>query len=364
MVRVTALLALVTLLLWWLAIPLAFPVSSRAVVNARIAQARSPMDGMNVELHGEVGDEVAAGQPLVRVANPVEDTTHLAEVEVRVKALEAGKTRLEQELREGRAALPGLRASVERYQGAALAALRSSVEEAEARVEAATIEAHAAKQRRERVARSKATTDGEAEDLHESHSKALKNLEKDRATLARLKGELAAAKEGIFLNNEASYGKRRADDLAEKIASLESAVRENDAKLASGREQLAVERKRTEALKGTDITSPVAGVVWQRVGNLGQAVKQNEVVYEVADRDTIFVEAVFHQRHLGQAVVPGGAGVRDPHQRRAAVRHRPQRSHPGGERRRGVQRGQAVGGRHPPDVASPSAWTRRIATRP
>lgn len=38
-------LSLVVLVLWWLAVPLFFPITTQAVVNARLVQVRAPIDG-------------------------------------------------------------------------------------------------------------------------------------------------------------------------------------------------------------------------------------------------------------------------------------------------------------------------------
>ena len=307
LVRGCLAIAVFTLLLWWLLVPLAFPVTSRAVVNARTAQIRSPIDGMNVELAGEAGDEVVEGQPLLRVANPLVDASHLSELKGRVRGLEAQRARVLCESREAAAAAPALRDTVKRYQQAVLASLESSVQEAKARVSATRIGMEAARSRHVRLARlakSRVAVDAEVDDVQEAIAKASKDLDKEQAALDRLSNELAAAKKGVFLQHEASYARKRADEADEKIAATTNALKELEAKLASARVQLATEEKRIAGLKDVEVASPVAGTIWRRLGNPGQIVKKNEVVFEVADQGTVFVEALFHQRSLG-SVSPG-----------------------------------------------------------
>ena len=111
------------------------------------------------------------------------------------------------------------------------------------------------------------------------------------------------------MQNEASYAQKRADEVEQKIATLRSSLKENTQLRAAALTQFRDEEKRLARLTGMDVTAPVSGTVWKRPGNLGQVVKQNELVYEIADHDTIFVEALFHQRYLSSAVAPGSRAI-------------------------------------------------------
>ena len=165
-----ALLAL-TSLLWWLVVPLLFPVTSRAIINARTVQVRSPSDGTNTELTHEVSDEVEGGQTILRVSNPRVDTSHLSELKGKLSSLQAQQARSDRELAECEVALPTLRSTVSRYQKAAMDGLASSVKEATARTDSAQIEYEAAEQRHKRLTRSNAVTSIEKDALQESVSR-------------------------------------------------------------------------------------------------------------------------------------------------------------------------------------------------
>ena len=307
--RASVALLAVLALLWWLVVPLLFPVTSRAIVNARTVQVRSPGDGTSTELGSEVSDEVESGQTILRVSNPRVDTSHLSELKGKLSGLDAQQARSERELGECEAALPALRSTVERYQKAAMEGLSSAVKEVVARADSARIELEAAEQRHKRLTRSNAVTSIEKDALQEGVSRARKNLEKEEAAKARLEGEHAAARQGVFLQNEASYARKRVDETEEKIATLRSSLKENALLRAAASTLVREEEKRVAQLTGVDVVSPVSGTVWRRPGNLGQVVKQNELVYEIADRDSIFVEALFHQRYLSSAVAPGARAV-------------------------------------------------------
>jgi multidrug resistance efflux pump len=308
LVRRTLVLAILLLLGWWVVVPFAFPLTSQAVINARTVQVRAPIDGLSVHLTKDVGDEVAAGQTLLQVANERVDTSHLAEVKRIVSNLEAEASRLRREMTECQSSEPGLRATAKRYRKAVLASLQIQVSEADARCKVVKVECDTADKRRQRLrqlARERVSTSVEMDDAQEACTKTRKNLEKEQAILTRLQAELKAAEDGLFLQNEASYSQRRVDDLEKRIAGLAASTKENADKLAAARIQLREECQRVERLMRARVNSPVHGVVWRRPGNFGQVVKKDEVVYEIADRDTLFVEALLHQRYLASSVRPG-----------------------------------------------------------
>jgi multidrug resistance efflux pump len=74
--------------------------------------------------------------------------------------------------------------------------------------------------------------------------------------------------------------------------------------LAAVEAELAKEQARVQYFSKAAPVAPVSGVVWTRLGNAGQVVKQNEPLFEIADSATLFVEALLHQRHLS-TVGPG-----------------------------------------------------------
>jgi multidrug resistance efflux pump len=301
-------LSILVLLGWWVVVPFVFPLTSQAVVNARTVQVRAPIDGLSVDLTRDVGDEVAAGQPLLQVTNGRVDTSHLAEVKRRLSNLEAEAARLRRELKAGNSSKPILCATAQRYRKAVLASLKIQVAEAEARCKGAQVECDASEKRRQRLrklTRERVSASVEMDDVQDAWSRARKILEKEQASLARLQAEWESAKSGLFLQNEASYSQRRVDELEQRLAGLAASLAENADKLAAARVQLREERERIERLTRVGVTSPVHGVVWRRPGNLGQVVKKDEVVYEIADRNSLFVEALLHQRYLASSVTPG-----------------------------------------------------------
>ena len=89
---------------------------------------------------------------------------------------------------------------------------------------------------------------------------------------------------------------------------MQTEIKETDDKLAAADRELQDEQRRMDRLSEAAVASPVSGAVWKRNGEPGQAVKQQENLLEIADRDTIFVEALLPQSHLN-AITTGSRAV-------------------------------------------------------
>ena len=94
---------------WWLAVPFFFPVTSQAVVNARMVQVRTPIDGETAEILHEIGDSVEAGDPSHCARQPRRpDTSHEAELVTRCAA-DFRRERIKSELAEAIRTRSGVR---------------------------------------------------------------------------------------------------------------------------------------------------------------------------------------------------------------------------------------------------------------
>ena len=81
--------AVLTAVLWWLVLPVVFPMSSQAVVNARLVQVRAPISGMATTFYRDLGNSVHAGEPLVHLVNPDVDIRQLTLLKTRQAELVA-----------------------------------------------------------------------------------------------------------------------------------------------------------------------------------------------------------------------------------------------------------------------------------
>jgi multidrug resistance efflux pump len=300
-IRRTIAIALVVAAVWWLVVPLLFPITSDAVVNARLVQVRAPIDGMTAELCRQLGETVYAGEPLVRLVNARVDAAHLSVLKTRNAEVEARRDRLATELATVERSEAACRQTAAHHRDGRVAMLEARVKEFEAQVEAARAQYGNMKNqlvRTKTLTERHALTASDLESAFANEAVAQKRMAELEAGLAGTRTAMEAARKGIYLQNETPYLQQRAHELALKIPQLRASLREAEDLLATLRKEVAGEQQRIASLSEAAVTSPVTGLVWTCQGNLGQIVKQNETVYHIADSSTVFVEAMLHQRHL------------------------------------------------------------------
>lgn len=305
--RLVAAAVLVAVALWWWAVPFFFPVTSRAVVNARTVEVRAPIDGTITRIEHAIGDPVRAGDPLLHVSSRQVDTTQLTTLKTRQAELTARRERVGNECEETVNLANACRANFERYQRALVADLQASHEESAARVEMARTEYEGARRRlanAQGLASRQSLGAVEFDANRDSASVAQVRIGMERAAQQRTKKELDAAAQGLFLHKDAPHYQKQTEELSARLPRLRAELWETDQLLEAMGRAVAQEERRVERLAQAAVEAPVTGVVWQRPGNLNQVVRHNEAVIEVADRDTIFVEALLHQRYLS-SVTPG-----------------------------------------------------------
>jgi multidrug resistance efflux pump len=293
--------------LWWLAVPFFLPISSEAVVNTRIVQVRSPIDGVTRELRREIGDQVASGDVLMCVSSDQVDTSRLASLGTRRAELKSRIERLTREQKNSEEIYSESRERMQVYQSAQLAGLQASRQEVVARGQAAQLELDFARRRRlhfEPLARSRAVSPTEIEDVRNIELVAAKQVERERAALLKVERDIRTAEQGLV----DCYFLWRKEDSAAKAQELRQGAAEARQMLTALESEIVQEDRRLALLRNATLKSPQSGIVWKRQGGVGQVIKQHEPLYEVADLNNMFVEAHLHQRYLS-SVVPGCRAV-------------------------------------------------------
>ncbi len=298
-------ICLVAIALWWLVLPLAFPVTSDAIVNARTVQVRAPIEGTATDLAFDVRDSVSAGQSMAHLDNRQLDKSGLTGLTTRRAELIGRKEKLGKELAESVKAAAAYQADSDRYRDAVVKNLEFSEEECQSRRKSATIEFDAAARRVQRLEAlgTRTVSDLEMESEREKESVFRSKVALEETSLAKCRGELEAARRGLFLQKDSPHFQQKADEMAVVIPKLKAELQEVADLMASADAEILREEARTGRLTQTTVEAPVGGTVWTRHGNRGQGVKQNEVLYEIADGGSVFVEAIVHQRHLGAVTV-------------------------------------------------------------
>jgi multidrug resistance efflux pump len=287
--------------------------SRDAVINARVAVIRAPIDGIVTAAVTTPGIAIKAGEAIGRVEDSLADDARLAQLQREASATELDRDSLVRRLNDLDRARGDAEAQAEAYRLGRVRQLELRIEEAGANLDAAVA----------READAKAVV-GRGAALHargfqsdEAQEKARHAQEvEDQAVIAArsrldaLTVELDAARNGTFLGdsyNDAPSSLQRARELALRITETQAALDETKRKWEVLQSQLAAERDRLAAHSKATLAAPVDGQLWTVEAAPGEYVRKGQELLTVLDCSTVMVTASVSERdynelHLGDPV--------------------------------------------------------------
>ena len=288
-------------------------VSRDAVINARLAVIRAPIDGIATAAVTIPGSGIKAGEAVGRVEDPLADDARLAQLQREASATELERDSLTRRLTDLERARGEAEAQAEAYRLGRVRQLELRIEEARANLAAAAA----------READAKATV-GRGAALHargfqsdEAQDKARHSQEIEeqgvvaaRKRLDTLSVELDAARSGTFLGdsyNDAPSSLQRARELALRITETQNTLDEKVRKTEALQSQLATEQQRLAAHSKALLAAPVEGQLWTVQAAPGEFVRKGQEILTVLDCSTVMVTASVSERdynelHLGDPV--------------------------------------------------------------
>jgi multidrug resistance efflux pump len=287
--------------------------SRDAVINARVAVIRAPIDGIATATVTTPGMPIKAGEAIGRVENPLADDARLAQLQREASASELERDSLVRRLTDLKRAHSEAEAQAEAYRTGRVRQLELRIEEARANLEAAVARQADAKA----VAQRGAALHSRGFQSDEAHEKARHSQEvEDQAVIAAgkrldaLTVELDAARNGTFLGdsyNDAPSSLQRARELALRITETRAALDESKRKWDVVQRELAAERDRLTAHSKAVLTAPVEGQLWTVQAAPGEYVRKGQDLLTVLDCSTVMVTASVSERdynelHLGDPV--------------------------------------------------------------
>ncbi len=308
--RVAIAVALLVLALWSVVLPSVFPISSQAVVNARIATVRAPIEGYLTPFAHDLGEAVHADEVLSVVRNEHADASRLESMRAGRQALQVRTDALASEIATREREAEDYRGQLENYRNRLLADQRALRIETASRLD--SLRAAAATRARD-VGRIESLPPGTlaanlVDDARQEQLAAAKAVEAQEALLTRSDNQLAALAAGIYLGIDSPLEKVRLDAVTTRLADLRIQSAEAARNLAADDDDLAVEEAHLAHRREAKVVAPAAGVVWKRSATVGQFVTTGADLYQIADRDTIVVEVWLHQRYL-ESVTVGDAAL-------------------------------------------------------
>jgi multidrug resistance efflux pump len=287
--------------------------TSDAVINARIAVIRAPIDGVVNAALGAPGTALGAGAAIGRVDDPHPDDGRLFSLQQQLAAAGREQDDLTRRLGDLRAAEAQATAQADIYRQGRVREDELRVGEAEANLQAASArEANAAAA----VTRSQAlyergfVADAQHDQVQRAEAIARADALAAQKRLDALQVELAAARAGTFLGdsyNDVPSSLQRARELALQIEASEASL----ARLAETRralgQDIAAEQKRLAARTAAVLAAPVKGRLWAAEAVSGEYVRKGQDLFAMLDCASAVVTAAvgesdYNRLHLGEPV--------------------------------------------------------------
>jgi len=288
--------------------------SSRdAVINARVAVIRAPIDGIATATVTTPGATIQVGELIGRVEDPLADDARLAQLQREAGATELEHESLARRLTDLERAHSEAEAQAEAYRLGRVRQLELRIEEARANLDASAAQEADAKAAVGRGAALHARgfqSDEAQEKAHHAEEVTGQAVIAARKRLDALTVELDAARNGTFLGdsyNDAPSSLQRARELALRITETQAGLDEVKRKSEAVQAQLIAERDRLAAHSKTVLTAPVKGQLWTVQAAPGEYVRKGQDLLTVLDCSTVIVTASVSERdynelHLGDPV--------------------------------------------------------------
>jgi multidrug resistance efflux pump len=287
------------------------PVSTQAVVNARLSEVRAPMEGELGPVSLETGDIVSVNEPLVNASIPHSTLRNEAMGDSRSRGdMEQEVSRMGADLEAAQSEKSRYDQMYTQYMGRMTGSLELQVREAQASYTSSQTRAASASdalKHAQQGLKDHLVPKTMVDDASDKADKAQHDVEVRGGELHMLQQQLSNAQAGVILNQSQTptflsardAAAARVDQLRDQKEAMELEIEQPDSM-----DRLA---KTATSVKST-IVSPVAGTIWSRAVATGQTVQQGDELFRIADANSIHVE-VFLDRRYGPQLSIGDTAL-------------------------------------------------------
>jgi multidrug resistance efflux pump len=281
-------------------------VSREAVINARVASVRAPMDGIVKTATTIPGRAVQAGASIGNVEDPMADDARVFQLQQDVQATERERTALARRVADLQLARSGAEAQAEAYRLGRVRQDELRVEEARAGLSAALAresEANAAQGRGAALHAHGFMADAAYERAQHAREVAQQDTIAARKRLDALTVELEAARKGTYLGdnyNDVPSSFQRARELTVRIEETQGTLDQLARKEEILTAQLAAEQKRLAARSTASLAAPIDGNLWTVQAASGEYVRKGQELFTVLDCSTVVVTASVSERDYNE----------------------------------------------------------------
>jgi multidrug resistance efflux pump len=288
-------------------------VSSNAVINAQVLILRAPIDGeVNLQVK-TLGTRVTPNQLLATLSDPRPDDIRLVDLQREARRITIELERLQALAKQ----LAPIRAVFEKqaedYAKGRVSQLETRLSEANATLDAVQArlrDSEASFRRAAELGRTGAVSGAEQSRTRAAFEVTSQDVEAARQRIAYLKIELAAARNGTFLGdsyNDTPYSQQRLRETEQRMAELETDMRERGERLVALTEQVAEERVRAARFREARIVAPTNGILWELMSGGGEYVRRAQDVMRIVDCTTTVVtasvrESLYNRLQVGEPV--------------------------------------------------------------
>jgi multidrug resistance efflux pump len=281
-------------------------VSREAVINARVASVRAPMDGIVKTAPTNPGRAVQAGAPIGNIEDPMADDARVFQLQQDAQATERERAALSRRVADLQQARSDAEAQAEAYRVGRVRQDELHVDEARAGLSAALArqsDANAAEGRGAALHAHGYLADAAYERAQHAREVAQQDTIAAHKRLEAFTVELEAARKGTYLGdnyNDVPSSFQRARELTVRIeetqATLEQLARKEETLTA----QLAAEQKRLAARSTAPLAAPIDGNLWTVQAASGEYVRKGQELFTVLDCSTVVVTAAVSERDYNE----------------------------------------------------------------
>jgi multidrug resistance efflux pump len=281
-------------------------VSREAVINARVASVRAPMDGIVKNATMIPGRAVQASASIGDIEDPMADDGRVFQLRQDAQATERERAAVARRVADLRQARSDAEAQAEAYRLGRVRQDELRVEEARASLSAALAresDANAAQGRGAALHAHGYMADAAYEHAQHAREVAQQDTIAARKRLDALTVELEAARKGTYLGdnyNDVPSSFQRSRELTVRIEETQPTLDQLARKEETLAAQLAAEQKRLAARSTAPLAAPIDGNLWTVQAASGEYVRKGQELFTVLDCSTVVVTAAVSERDYNE----------------------------------------------------------------
>jgi len=314
--RVALALLLIGFSVWAFVPYITYRIAPSAFVNAELLRVAAPISGRLAQDLPQKGKFIERPITVSLVESRTPDRRHLLDLE-RDYAMATEQAALaHKQLEEISAADGELDKRVRAYREGVIRRLSDEIAKTEAEKTGCLAEAHQRQDigsRLEQLVRSGSASGIRSAEAQAVQDATLTRCEMADARLKRLEGELASARENVFVldgANDVPYSQQQRDRLLLRRQELELMVLNEGARSHQLAMEIAEEQERVDRLGHADLSLPEAHVVWSVSASPGSTVTEGQALMDLADCSHRFVAVELPERDFEQIKAGDVAYVR------------------------------------------------------